>query len=308
MIRMSGWRALLAAAVLGPVGTVRAGDAPQTRPSQPLYTADTRPAIFVNFAPRTPTPQNPHAYQRDWLKRRTAERWMRSQLARGDRIIVRTPFGNGIEGWVTSKQWHVAALWRRELFIRVINQWLAEDPRRTFSLYIGTLVGDPHDRAMTGTRSPSPDDPAAMRDFLATVRPWLRATKIHRLWLDHSSGPPENLQNVLKLARWCRAHLDLVVGMEAYPRTGGALDLETMRQVPTLATWRYPETFDKARDWTVPGGYEALLIVIPQKRSPPPTLEVLQAYRRRGFSVGSGHWNFDRMVEQVNGRFPLPRQ
>jgi hypothetical protein len=300
MNRNLRWRGLLAVAVLASVSAVRAGEAPQTQPTQPLYAADTRPAIFINFAPRDSTPENPQGHQRDWLNAQTAEKWMRSQLARGDRIIVRTPFGNGIKGWVTSKQWHVAVGWRREMFIRVLNQWLGEDPRRTFSLYIGTLVGDPDNRAMTETRSPAPDDPVAMKNFLATVRPWLGATKIHRLWLDHSSGPPQNLQNVVKLARWCRTNLDLVVGMEAYPRTGKALDLETMRQLPTLATWRFPETFDKPGHWTIPAGYEALLIVIPQKRSPPPTREALAAYRRRGFSIGSGHRDFDRMVEQVN--------
>ena len=91
---------VFAAAVLLTGGQVAAC----TQSAKILYEADTRPAIFVNFAPRIPTPENPHAYQRDWLKPETAERWMRSQLARGDRIIVRTPFGNGIAGWVTSKQ------------------------------------------------------------------------------------------------------------------------------------------------------------------------------------------------------------
>ncbi len=300
MTRMFRWRALLAAAVLGPAGAVRAGESPETQPSQPLYVADTRPAIFVNFAPRTPAPENPHAYQRDWLKPETAERWMRSQLARGDRIIVRTPFGNGIEGWVTSKQWHVAAPWRRELFLRVLNQWLAEDPGRTFSLYIGTLVGDPHDRTMEGARSPSPDDPEALEYFLATIKPWLQATKIHRVWLDHASDPVDNRKNVVKLAAWCRKNLDLTIGMETLPRDGKGLDWETMRQIPTLCTWRNPETFNKDRSWTIPEGYEVLLIVIPQKRSPTPTLDTVTAYRTRGFIVGSGHRDYDRMVRQAN--------
>ena len=300
MTRTFTWRALLVAAVIGPAVAVRAGEAPQTQPSQPLYVADMRPAIFVNFAPRSPTPENPYAFQRNWLKPETAERYLRSQLARGNRIIVRTPFGNGLDGWVTSKQWHVAAPWRRELFIRVINQWLAEDPGRTFSLYIGTLVGDPHDRSMEGARSPSPDDPEALDQFLATIRPWLQATKVHRVWLDHASGPPDNSKSVVKLAAWCRRNLNLTIGMEALPRDGKELDRETMRQLPTICMWRFTETFNKDRSWTIPDGYEALLIVIPQKRSPIPTLETVTAYCPRGFIVGSGHKDYDRMVRQAN--------
>ncbi len=286
---------------LGAVATMAACATPDPGP---LYEPDRRPAIFVNFAPRDPTPDNPWGYQRDWLRQDRAEQWMRSQLSRGDRIIIRTPFGNGVEGWVTSKQWHVAQEWRRRLFIRVINEWLAEAPGRTFSLYIGTLVGNPHDRDMTDARSPAPDDWAAMESFLATVRPWLGATRVHRLWLDHSSNPPENRANVVRLARWCREHLDLVVGMEALPRHGAELDVETMRQVPTLATWRFAETFNKPGTWTVPEGCEALLVVIPQKRAPTPTAEALQAYRRRGFVVSSGHHEYDRLVREVNATEP----
>jgi len=309
---MSGWRVLLVAALLAPAGAVRAGDDPPAPPSQTLYAADTRPAIFINFAPRIVTPENPYAYQRDWLKPDTAERWMRSQLARGDRIIVRTPFGNGTKGWITSKQWHVAAPWRRELFIRVLNQWLAEDPGRTFSLYIGTLFGDPSNRTMEGALSPSPDDPAALEYFLTEVKPWLAATKIHRVWLDHGSEPLDNRRNILELAAWCRLNLDLTIGIEALPRLGKGLglDWETMRQIPTLCTWRFPETFNKDKSWTIPAGYEVLLIVIPQKRSPPPTLPAVQAYRRRGFSVGSGHRDIDRMIEQISAPGPveIPRR
>ncbi len=265
-----------------------------------LYEADMRPAVFINFAPRIQTPENPHCYQRDWLKPETAERWMRSQLARGDRIIVRTPFGNDPKGWVTSKQWHVAVEWRRRLFLRVLNQWLAEDPNRTFSLYIGTLFGDPYDRSMEGAVSPSPDDPVALRYFLTSIKPWLRATKIHRVWLDHATGPPENLKNVVKLAAWCRLNLDLTIGMESLPRLGKGLDWETMRQLPMLCTWRFPETFNKDKSWTIPEGYEVLLIVIPQKRAPTPTLETVTAYRSRGFIVGSGHRDYDRMTRNAN--------
>ena len=265
-----------------------------------LYEADTRSAVFINFAPRTPTPENPLGYQRDWLVPERAEKWMRSQLARGDRIIVRTPFGNGVKGWITSKQWHVAVPWRRELFIRVLNQWLAEDPNRTFSLYIGTLFGDPTDRTMEGALSPSPDDPAALEYFLTSVKPWLGATKIHRVWLDHGSEPPDNRRNIVKLAAWCRQNLDLTIGIEALPRLGTGLDWETMRQIPTLCTWRFPETFNKDRSWTIPDGYEVLLIVIPQKPAPTPTIDTVTAYRRRGFVVGSGHRDYDRMTRNAN--------
>ena len=47
-------------------------------------------------------------------------------------------------------------------------------------------------------------------------------------------------------------------------------------------------------------GCEVLLIVIPQKRSPTPTPEALLEYRRRGFIIGSGHKDYDRMVSEVN--------
>ena len=290
-------RAAVASAAMYPL-TVAVHAAPPTV----LYEPDMRSAVFINFAPRLASPGNPYGYQRMWHKADTAEQWMRSQLARGDRIIIRTPFGNAPEGLLTSKQWYVAANWRRELFVRVINHWLAANPKRTFSLYVGTLVGDPHDRAMTDTRSPSPDDPEAMRDFLATVRPWLRVTKVHRLWLDHSSGPPDNRRNVLALARWCREHLDLTVGMEAYPRNGKTLDVEAMRALPTLATWRFAETFDKEGVWRTPAGCEVLLIIIPQKQSPTPTPATVAAYRRCGFIIGSGHFEYDRMVRQVNAQ------
>ena len=286
-----------AAGVLAAIQATACAEPPQEKTA---YQPDLRPAVFINFAPRTPTPQNPHGYQRDWLDPERAEKWMRSQFARGDRIIVRTPFGNDAGGWVTSKQWHVAVEWRRRLFLRVLNQWLAEDPDRTFSLYIGTLFGDPHDRTMEGALSPSPDDPEALGYFLTSIKPWLRATKIHRVWLDHASGPMQNRKNVVKLAAWCRRNLDLTVGMEALPRDGRELDWETMRQVPTLCTWRFPETFNKDKSWTIPDGYEVLLIVIPQKRAPTPMLETVTAYRTRGFIVGSGHRDFDLMARNAN--------
>lgn len=253
----------------------------------PLYEADHRPAAVIRMAPRVRTEQNPYGLQRDWLRPDKAEAWLRGELARSDRAILHLPMGSG-RGSMSSSQWETGEPWRRELLVRVLNEWLAAEPGRTVSIYIGCRVGDPAVHDMTAAVPPDPDDPVVLDRFLATVKPWITRTKIHRVWLDNGSNPA-NREAVVKLARWCRKNLDLTIGMEALPRVeDGTLDWEIMRETPVMAFWRYYHNADRAMQWVIPPAFEALVVLQDRdnaRRAVSP--ELVKSFRQRGFTLAS---------------------
>jgi hypothetical protein len=265
-------------------------------PASSKYAVDKRAAVWINLAPRDLTPDNPHGYRIAWLHRETAEEFLLTQLARADNIIFRMeppqPWRKG-QMAVTSKIWFPVERWRRELIITTVNEWLAGDKSRTFSIYMGAQVGDPHRLTMLDAQRPDPKDPRILTQFRATIDPWLQAIDVHRIWLDNGSNPI-NIYNVLELSVWARKELDQIIGVEAYPRRGtNQLDVPALRMAPSIALSRYAETFDPDHRWRIPAGIEALLVVTNHH---PLTAPEIADYRRRGFIVCSGHPDFDELV------------
>lgn len=264
------------------------------------YTPDLRTPIVHSFTPWKYHPTDcPRCFMLDWETEDSASVHLDDILDRmtqTNRGIMMMPMGK-TRGWFASSQWHTGEKWRQDLLIDKINDWLRIDRRRTMELFIGCRPANPHHLSMAGCRAPDPSDPVALSSFCATVLPWITRTKIHRLWLDHSSTA-FNYPAVQRLSPWCRAMHGLQLGIEAFRTTHvgpGEWDLDelALEREPAFALSKFVQQRDADEQWICPPGAEALVIC---RRTDNPTQDWVDGLRDRGFTVGSVSISTDSLV------------
>ncbi len=274
---------------------------------KPFVRKDTRPVMEVKVAgttSRSGLNEGGEAYQpgvsppsgeHDWHESDESADFMHDVIdvrtATGaQRLCLRMPAGR-IQGQelLASSQWEPMFDHQRDALIEVIGSWVAGDPEREVSIYLGGwLPPDPGRIDMEGYETPDVSDPEHVTRLQRTYFPYRDFVGVRRFILDNTSAI--NKANTLALFQWARENgMEFVY--EAIPRISPPsvpLDFDRLGKHNAYALTRFCEdNEDELHPWYFERG-DCTVLMRPNDAIPHEGMsraEYMRHFSRAGYAL-----------------------